>query len=194
MHFRRWINLCWGNIRESDDRATNSFNCCSDAKSGLTLCSPRNRSTPGFPVLCLLEFAQTHVYWVRDAIQPSHPLPPPFFSCPQSFPALGSFPESRLFTLSGQSIHLILLKIWANFFMSNVNLQRMREKSHFNDYLFNFSFARVPSRHRWGDLAFLQCHVGEKEKWCASQAQGNSCWAQKLDRRFWKTPPIANEF
>ena len=30
---------------------------------------------PGFPVLhCLLEFAQTYVHWVSDAIQPSHPL------------------------------------------------------------------------------------------------------------------------
>ena len=29
---------------------------------------------PGFPVLHhLLEFAQTHVYWISDAIQPSHP-------------------------------------------------------------------------------------------------------------------------
>ena len=35
-------------------------------------------STPGFPVLhYLLEFTQTHVYWVGDAIQPSHPLLPP---------------------------------------------------------------------------------------------------------------------
>ena len=35
-------------------------------------------STPGFPVLCyLLEFAQTHVHWVSDAIQPSHPLSSP---------------------------------------------------------------------------------------------------------------------
>ena len=31
-------------------------------------------SIPGFPVLHYLpEFAQTHVYWVSDAIQPSHP-------------------------------------------------------------------------------------------------------------------------
>ena len=36
-----------------------------------------NCSMPGFPVLhCLLEFAQTHVHWVSDAIQPSHPLSP----------------------------------------------------------------------------------------------------------------------
>ena len=34
-----------------------------------------DRSMPGFPVLhCLLEFAQTYVLWVGDAIQPSHPL------------------------------------------------------------------------------------------------------------------------
>ena len=33
---------------------------------------------PGFPVLHHLpELAQTHVRWVSDAIQPSHPLPPP---------------------------------------------------------------------------------------------------------------------
>ena len=35
-------------------------------------------STPGFPVLHdLPEFAQTHVHWFSDAIQPSHPLSPP---------------------------------------------------------------------------------------------------------------------
>ena len=35
-------------------------------------------SMPGYPVLNYLpEFAQTHVYWVSDAIQPSHSLPPP---------------------------------------------------------------------------------------------------------------------
>ena len=52
----------------------------------------------------LLEFVQTHVYWASDAIQPSYPLLPTFFSCPQSFLASGSFPMSQLFTSSGQSI------------------------------------------------------------------------------------------
>ena len=34
-------------------------------------------SIPGLPVLhCLPEFAQTHIHWVGDAIQPSHPLLP----------------------------------------------------------------------------------------------------------------------
>ena len=37
-----------------------------------------NHSTPGLPVHHqLLEFTQTHVHWVGDAIQPSHPLSSP---------------------------------------------------------------------------------------------------------------------
>ena len=43
-----------------------------------TLCDPMNRSTPGLPVHHqLLEFTQTHVHRVSDAIQPSHPLSSP---------------------------------------------------------------------------------------------------------------------
>ena len=43
-----------------------------------TLCDPMNRSTPGLPVHHQLpEFTQTHVHWVSDAIQPSHPLSSP---------------------------------------------------------------------------------------------------------------------
>ena len=43
-------------------------------------------STIGSSVLhCLLEFAHTHVHWVDDAIQPSHPVT--HFSYSQSFPA-----------------------------------------------------------------------------------------------------------
>ena len=45
------------------------------AQSCLTLCDPMNRSTPGLPVHHqLLEFTQTLVHRVSDAIQPSHPL------------------------------------------------------------------------------------------------------------------------
>ena len=40
-----------------------------------TLCNPMNHSTPGLLVHHQLwEFIQTHVHWVGDAIQPSHPL------------------------------------------------------------------------------------------------------------------------
>ena len=50
-------------------------------KSCLTLCNPMDCSMPGFP-----ELAQTHVHWVGDAIQPSHPLSspsPPTFNLSQ---------------------------------------------------------------------------------------------------------------
>ena len=44
-----------------------------------TLCNPMNCSTLSFPVHhYLLEFAQTHVHQVDDAIQPSHPLLSPY--------------------------------------------------------------------------------------------------------------------
>ena len=51
-----------------------------------TLCDPMNRRTPGLLVHHqLLEFTQTHVHWVGDAIQPSHPLSSP--SPPASNPS-----------------------------------------------------------------------------------------------------------
>ena len=63
-----------------------------------------NCSMQGFPVLYYLpEFAQTHVHWIGDAIRPSyHLLLPSLPSCPQSFPASGSFPMSQVFASGGQ--------------------------------------------------------------------------------------------
>ena len=53
----------------------------------LTLCDPVDHSTPGFPVHQQFpELTQTHVHWVSDAIQPSHPLSspsPPAFNLSQ---------------------------------------------------------------------------------------------------------------
>ena len=67
------------------------FCCCSVAQSCPTLCDPMDWSMLGFLVLLqLLELAQTHVHWVSDAIQPSHPLLSP---SPQSFLASGFFPN-----------------------------------------------------------------------------------------------------
>ena len=78
--------------------------CCSVANGVLTLRDPMDCSTPGSAVLRYLpEFAQTHVHWVGDAIQPSHPLSslsPPAFSLSQH----RSFPVSHLFTSGGQNI------------------------------------------------------------------------------------------
>ena len=74
------------------------------AQSCLILCDPMDCSPPGFPVHHQLpEFTQTHVHWVSDAIQTSHPLPS-FSSHLQSFPASGSFQMSQFFASGGQSI------------------------------------------------------------------------------------------
>ena len=77
---------------------------CQPAASVPTFCDPMDCSMPGLPVYHqLLEFAQTHVHRVGDAIQRSCLLLSPF-PYPQSFPASGSFPVSQSFTSGGQSI------------------------------------------------------------------------------------------
>ena len=49
----------------------------------LTICNPMDCNTPGFPVLHhLSEFAQTHVHWISDAIQPYQSLWPPLSPAP----------------------------------------------------------------------------------------------------------------
>ena len=68
-----------------------------------TLCDPMNRNMPGLPVHHQhLELAQTHVHWVSDAIQPSHPLSslslPAFNLSQHQF-----FPMSQFFASGGYS-------------------------------------------------------------------------------------------
>ena len=68
----------------------NSYSCCSITQIYLTLCGPMDCSTPGFPH-SVPEFAQTHVNYVNDATQSSHPLLPP------SPPALNLYQHQDLF-------------------------------------------------------------------------------------------------
>ena len=85
--------------------------CCSVTQSCPTHWDPVDCSTPAFPVLhCLLEFARTHVHWINDAIQLSHPVIP-FSSCLQTFPASGSFPMSQLSMSGNQSIRTSPLEL-----------------------------------------------------------------------------------
>ena len=71
-----------------------------------TLCDPMNRSTPGLPVHPqLLEFTQTHVHWVSDAIQPSHPLSSP------SPPAL-NLSQHQVFS-NESALHIRWPKYWS---------------------------------------------------------------------------------
>ena len=52
---------------------------CSVTQSCLTLCNPMDHIMPGLPVHHQLpKFTQTHVHWIGDTIQPSHPLSSPF--------------------------------------------------------------------------------------------------------------------
>ena len=66
------------------------------------LCDSMDCNMPGLPVLhYLLEFAQVHIHWIDDAIQPSHPLSPSSFAFKLS--QQQSFPMSQLFASGGQS-------------------------------------------------------------------------------------------
>ena len=79
------------------------FHCSSVAQSYPILCDPMDCSPPGLTVYHQLpEFTQTHIHWVSNAIQPSHPLSSP--SPPTPNPSQHqSFPMSQLFEWGGQS-------------------------------------------------------------------------------------------
>ena len=78
-------------------------------QSCLTLCYLMDCSTPGLLVHHqLLELTQTHVHWISDAIQPSHPLsfpPLPALNLSQNQGMLNQF-----FSLGGQSIGVSALE------------------------------------------------------------------------------------
>ena len=72
--------------------------------SCIWLCDPMDHSMPSLPVHHQLpEFTQTHVHWVGDAIQPSHPLSSPSLAFNLS-QHQGNFPMSQFFALGGRSI------------------------------------------------------------------------------------------
>ena len=99
-------------------------------------CNHMNWSTPGFPVLhCLPWFGQTHIHWVDDAIQPSHPL-----LSPPSTPFLSIFPSIRVFS-NESSLHIRWLKYWSFSFTVSPS----------NEYSVLISF-----RTDWFDLLAVQ--------------------------------------
>ena len=109
------VNRRWGDNPITSGLDRNFLHCfhpdshVSDISSAqlllIRLCDAMDCSTPGFPAHHRLwELAQTHVHWVGDAIQPSHPLlspSPPAFNLSQPS---GSFPVSQFFASGGQSI------------------------------------------------------------------------------------------
>jgi len=92
--------------------------------------TPKDCSTPGLPVHHqLLEFTQTHVHWVGDAIQPSHPL---------SFPTPSAFNPCQHQVFSNESVLSIR---WPNYWSFGFSI------SPFNGYSGLISF-----RKDWLDL------------------------------------------
>ena len=74
------------------------------AQSCLTLCSPIDCSTPGFPVYHQLELAQTHVHRVSDSSN-HFILCQPHLLLPSIFPSIGVFS-------SESALHIRWLKYW----------------------------------------------------------------------------------
>ena len=101
--------------------------------SHVQLCDPMNCSTPGLPVHYQLpEFTQTHVHWVDDAIQPSHPL---------------SSPSPPTFNLSQHQGHFqwVLPIRWPKYWSFRFNTSRSSEYS-----------GLVSFRMDWLDLLAVQ--------------------------------------
>ena len=83
----RCFNIVYLGSLESYPFALASVQFSSITQFSLTLCNPMDCRMPGLPVHQQLpEFTQTHVHWVSDARQPSHPLlspSPPTFNLSQ---------------------------------------------------------------------------------------------------------------
>ena len=87
-------------------------------QSCLTLCYPTDYSTPGFPVFHqLLEFTQTHVHCIGEAIQPCHPLSSP------SPPAFNLSQHQGLFKWISSSHQVAKLLVSASATVLPVNIQ-----------------------------------------------------------------------
>ena len=120
--------------------------CCgSVAHLCLTLCDPC--STPGFPVLHhILELAQTQVYRVGDAIQPSHPLLSP---SPPAF----NLPRIRVFS-SELTLHIR----WPKYWIFSFNISPSNEHSE----LMSFRIDRFDLLAVQGTLKSLLQHHSSK--------------------------------
>ena len=120
--WEQWQNKCWEKLKQgtcptgeelrqrrkfrnkSEGETLHVHYCCSAAKLRLALCDPMDLSMPGSSVLHhLLVFAQNHLHWVHDAIQPSHPLPPP------SPPAFNLSQHQDLFQWVGSSHQVVIV-------------------------------------------------------------------------------------
>ena len=120
-----------------------------------SLGDPMGCSTQSSPVLhCLLEFPQTHIHWVIDAIQPSHPLLPLLL-----LPSIS--PSIRVFS-NKSALCIRWLKYWSFSFSISSS----------NEYsgLISFRIDKFDLRAVRGTLKSLLQHHSAKASilWCSA--------------------------
>ena len=141
MNFQDWFPLGW----------TGWISLLSKGLSRVS-CNTMDCSTPGLPVHHQLpESTQTHVHWVSDAIQPSHPLVIPFSSHLQSFPASGSFHMSQLFASGGQCIGVFSFSISP----SNEYLELISFRTDWRDLLAVWGTPKILLQHHSSKVHIL---------------------------------------
>ena len=135
------------------------------AQSCPTLCNLRNCSMPGLPVHHQLpEFTQTHVHWLGNAIEPSHPLSSPFPLAPSPSQLQGLFQRVNSshqvakvleFKLQHQSFQwttrLISLRMgWLDLLAVQGNLKRVLQHHSSKALIFRHAdFFTVQLSHTW---------------------------------------------
>ena len=125
--------------------------CCSFDKPCPTLHDSMDCSMPGFPVPHHLpEFAQIHVHWISDAIQPSHPLSP---SSPSALPSM--IPSLRVF--SNESALCIR---WAKCWSFSFSISLSKEYSRLISFKIYYPYTKwihkvkEKSMRMWGSYEF----------------------------------------
>ena len=128
-----------------------------------TLCDPMNCSIPGLPVHHQLpEFTQTHVHWVGDTIQPSHPLlspSPPTFNLSQHQGLFQSVSSSQMYAfhklmISGKpelvkAINITFPTALAHFQSSCQNLVILSISQTFSSLLYFLLYSKINNVDVW---------------------------------------------
>ena len=135
--------------------------CCLVPKLCLTLCNPMDCSMPSFSIFHFVpEFAQTHVHWLSDTIQPSHPLSSPsplafnlsqlqglfqWFSSSHQVAKVLELQHQSFQWIFGHNINKILM-IYFTFF-SLVSLQNLMHVLHIHHLSITPAMSQVLCRH-----------------------------------------------
>ena len=153
-----WLNMLLygflgGSVVKNPPASTGDTQFSSVAQLCPILCDPMNRSTPGLPVHHQLpESTQTHVHWVSDAIQPSHPLSPP------SPPALNLSQHQGLF--QWKALRIRWPKYWSFGFNDTGDLNSIPGSGRY-PAVGNGNLLQCSCRENWMDRGAWQTAVHE---------------------------------